>query len=158
MFYLQSQRLWVSTVNDKARGLGSEVLFETYYVCLKETSSGTVIEYGKGRESADVDFDVYLGIIDTDNPPLVRFYSFGNGKDPLEIVDAHIVPRSQITASCKGDTVFNQQSEMCLQTCHYLCDPAQGLSKLSIMTVFCSYNNVFSRVAILLFLFFLQKS
>ena len=119
----------VSTVDAGAVGLGSETLYQTYFVCVKETSYRTVIEYGKSSGSAG-DGDVYLTMIDEEDPHLVRFYSYGNGEDPLKIVDAHIVPRSVMKASCKGDTSLDAVSNMCLQSCHELCDPDRGLSQM----------------------------
>ncbi|KAL9951279.1 hypothetical protein ACROYT_G043917 [Oculina patagonica] len=126
----KSQKLIVSTVDPGAVGLGSDILYQTYFVCVKETSYRTVIEYGKSRGSAE-DGDVYLTMIDEENPHLVRFYSFGNGEDPLEIVDAHIVPRSLMKANCKGDTSLDVVSNMCLQSCHELCDPDRGCRRTS---------------------------
>ena len=118
----------VSTLDASALGLGFESLFQTYFVCLKETSSRTVIEYGKSRGS-DVYGDVYLTMIDEENPLLVRFYSFGNSEEPLKIVDAHIIPRRFMNAICKGDTSLDVRSNMCSQRCHELCDPVKGVSR-----------------------------
>lgn len=127
----------VSTVDVGAVGLGSNILYQTYLVCVKETSYRTVIEYGKSRGSAE-DGDVFLTMIDDKNPLFVRFYSFGNGEDPLDIVDAHIVLRSQMKATCKGDTSLDVVSNMCLQSCHPLCDPDRGLSHVFSVELF--YN------------------
>lgn len=143
-FCMQSQKLVVSTVDAGAVGLGSDILYQTYFVCVKETSHRTVIEYGKSSGSGE-DGDVYLTMIDEGSPHLVRFYSYGNGEDPLEIVDAHIVPRSETKANCKGDTSLDAVSNMCLQSCHELCDPDRGLSQKSLFPAICFYSNLLSR-------------
>ena len=115
----------VSTVDVTAVGLGNAVLYQSYFVCLKETSKSTVIEYGKSRGSTEFG-DVYLTMIDSNDPLYVRFYSFGNGEKPLEIIDAHIISRRLTKAECKGDTVLDKLTNMCVQNCHELCDPTLG--------------------------------
>ena len=100
-------------------------------VCLKETSKSTVIEYGKSQGTTEFG-DVFLTMIDTDHPLFVRLYSFGNGEEPLEIVDAHIISRHLTKANCRGGTVHDNQTNMCVQHCHELCDPSQGKNKLKI--------------------------
>ena len=121
----QSQQLMISTVDINAVGLGADILYQSYFVCVKESSASTVIEYGKSQGTTETG-DVYLTMIDTDQPLNVRFYSFGNGEKPLEIVDAHIISRHLTKANCKGDTVLDVQTNMCVQNCHPQCDPAQG--------------------------------
>ena len=115
----------VSTVDISAVGLGADILYQSYFVCLKETSQSTVIEYGKSQGTTE-NGDVYLTMIDRDRPLFVRFYSFGNGEQPLEIVDAHIISRHLTKANCRGDTVLDEVSNMCIQNCHEMCDPLQG--------------------------------
>ncbi|XP_078360290.1 uncharacterized protein LOC144644633 isoform X2 [Oculina patagonica] len=126
----KSQRLMVSTVDVSATGLGADILYQSYFVCLKETSASTVIEYGKSQGTTEFG-DVYLTMIDRDNPLYVRFYSFGNGEKPLEVVDAHIVSRHLTKANCRGDTVLDNVTNMCVQNCHELCDPTQGCRRTS---------------------------
>ena len=119
----------VSTVDVNAVGLGADILYQSYFVCLKETSKSTVIEYGKSQGTTEFG-NVYLTMIDTEHPLFVRFYSFGNGEEPLEVVDAHIISRHLTKANCRGGTVHDNQTNMCVQHCHELCDPTQGKSKL----------------------------
>ena len=132
---MQAQKLVVSTVDVGAVGLGSTILYQTYFVCLKETAHRTVIEYGKTRGSAEGG-DVFLTMIDEERPLFVRFYSFGNGEDPLDIVDAHIILRSLLQATCKGDTSLDVVSNMCLQSCHELCDPDRGLFAVELVITY----------------------
>ena len=126
MLVLQSQKLIVSTTDVSAVGLGADVLYQHYFVCVKETSESTVIEYGKSLGTSERG-DVFLTMIDRADPLQVRFWSFGNGDEPLEIIDAHIVSRHLTEANCRGDTSLDVESNMCVQNCHELCDPAQGL-------------------------------
>ena len=116
----------VSSVDVNAVGLGAEILYQSYFVCVKETSKSIVIEYGKSQGTTEFG-DVYLTMIDRDYPLFVRFYSFGNGEDPMEVVDAHILSRHLTKAHCKGDTVHDKQTNMCVQDCHVFCDPNQGM-------------------------------
>ena len=125
LIFFQSQRLMVSTIDVNAVGLGADILYQSYFVCLKETSESTVIEYGKTQGTTE-NGDVYLTMIDRDDPLFVRFYSFGNGEEPLEVVDAHIISRHLTKANCKGGTGLDNQTNMCVQHCHILCDPTQG--------------------------------
>ena len=115
----------VSTVDIDAVGLGADILYQSYFVCLNETSKSTVIEYGKSKETTEFG-DVYLTMIDIDKPLHVRFYSFGNGEQPLEVVDSHIISRHLTKTNCSGGTVHDNQTNMCVQHCHELCDPSQG--------------------------------
>ena len=117
----------VSTVDVNAVGLGAAILYQSYFVCLKETPQSTVIEYGKSFTTTESG-DVYLTMLDRDDPLFVRFYSFGNGEKPLEVVDTHIVSRRLTKADCRGDTVLDKQTNMCVQHCHELCDPTQGIT------------------------------
>jgi len=115
----------VSTVDKNAVGLGEDVLYQSYFVCLKESSESTVIEYGKSHGTTEMG-DVYLTMIDTNDPLDVRFYSFGNGEEPMEVVDAHIISRHLTKANCRGATVLDNQTNMCVQNCHIQCEPTQG--------------------------------
>ena len=115
----------VSSVDVNAVGLGADILYQSYFVCLKEASQSTVIEYGKSKGTTEFG-DVYLTMIDRDNNLDVQFYSFGNGEEPLEVVDAHILSRLLTKAYCKGDTKLDNETNICVQDCHVLCDPLQG--------------------------------
>ena len=128
--FFQSQTLVVSTVDISAVGLGDDILYQSYFVCLRETSERTVIEYGKSLGTTEKG-DVYLTMIDTEDPLFARFYSFGNGQEPLSVVDAHIISRHLTEANCKGDTGLDVQTNMCVQKCHKLCDPTQGKQNMN---------------------------
>ena len=115
----------VSTVDVNAVGLGADILYQSYFVCVKETSHSTVVEYGKSQGTTEFGY-VYLTMIDRVKPNNVRFFSFGNGEELLEVVDAHIISRHLTKAYCRGDTVLDKDTNMCVQNCHIMCDPNQG--------------------------------
>ena len=110
-----------------AVGLGDEILYQPYFVCIKQDEKATVIEYGKSQGTTE-NGEIYLSMIDKERPLRVRFYAFGNGEDPLEVTDAHILKRSLTKAECKGDTHKDQDSDMCVQKCHEMCDPLKGMA------------------------------
>lgn len=124
----QSQELKVSSVDVDAVGLGDEILYQPYFVCVKQEPDATVIEYGKSQGTTEQG-EIYLSMIDKETPRLhVRFYAFGNGEDGLEITDAHVLKRSLTKAECKGDTTKQVGTNMCLQKCHEMCDPLKGIT------------------------------
>ena len=115
----------VSSVDVNAVGLGTDILYQSYFVCITEASTFTLIEYGKSQASTEYG-DVYLTLLDIDDPLSVQFYLFGNGEEPMKVVDAHILSRHLTKVHCKGDTKFDNQTNMCVQDCHALCDPLRG--------------------------------
>lgn len=124
----------VSTLNINALGLGNGILYQSYFVCVKESSEdGTLIEYGKSQGYTE-SRDVFLSMKDTQNPFHSRFYSFGNGEDAVQIVDVHVLPRRLNNANCRGDTKLDEKTNLCVQDCHELCDPAQGMQKINQLT------------------------
>ena len=118
----------VSTLNINAVGLGNGILYQSYFVCVKESSEGTLIEYGKSQGFTE-NRDVFLTMHDSRNPFYSRFYSFGNGEDPVQVVDVHVLSRRLSNVNCRGDTKLDEGKNLCVQDCHELCDPAQGTQK-----------------------------
>lgn len=121
----QAQQLKVSTVKTNAAALGDDLLYQSYFVCVTETTTSTVIEYGKSLGSTDSG-DVYLSMIDHEQPIHARFYAFGNGEDAAQIVDSHVISRKLTTAECKGDTFQDKEEPNCVQKCHEACAPLAG--------------------------------
>lgn len=116
----------MSSVDVDAVGLGDEILYQPYFVCVKQEPDATVIEYGKSQGTTEKG-EIYLSMIDKEKPNLhIRFYAFGNGEDALEITDAHVLKRSFTKAECKGDTLKDQGTNTCVQKCHEMCDPLKG--------------------------------
>lgn len=121
----QGTQLATSTTNKNARGLGDPSLLQSYFVCVTESESTTLMEYGKTLGTTESG-DIYLNMLDTSDRLNVRFYAFGNGDKDLDVIDAHIVPRDLTEAECKGDTHMDLESRLCTQNCHEDCDPLYG--------------------------------
>lgn len=115
----------MSTQKKNAVALGDSVLFQSYFVCITETETtrGTLIEYGKSMGTIS-SADVYLSMSDYHHPLHIRFYSFGNGREPAQVVDSHVVSRRSTETRCRGDT--EAKGDNCVQICHKTCDPIAG--------------------------------
>ena len=114
-----------STTDINARGLGDESLLQSYFVCVTESNSTTLVEYGKSLGSSDSG-DIYLNMLDANRHLNVRFYAFGNSGAEADVIDAHIVSRDLTQAECKGETHLDLESRLCTQKCHEDCDPLHG--------------------------------
>lgn len=123
--YTQGKNLRTSTNNANARGLGDANLLQSYFVCITESESSTLIEYGKTLGTAESG-DIYLNMLHTSERLNVRFYAFGNGDKKLDVIDVHIVSREKTKAECKGDTHTDLETRLCTQKCHEDCDPLHG--------------------------------
>ncbi|XP_031548993.1 uncharacterized protein LOC116286577 isoform X2 [Actinia tenebrosa] len=121
----KAQRLMVTTVNTNAIALGDAILYQSYFVCVTESPTSTVIEYGKTQGTTNSG-DVYLTLIDHNQPIHARFYSFGNGEEAAQIVDSHVVSRKLTATDCKGDTYRDKDEPNCVQRCHEACAPLAG--------------------------------
>ena len=127
----QGNVLKTSTTNPNARGLGDPNLLQSYFVCVTESESTTLIEYGKTMGTTESG-DIYLNMLDVGERLNVRFYAFGNGDKKLDVIDAHIVSRDMTKADCKGDTHMDLETRLCTQRCHKDCDPLHGKKKKKI--------------------------
>lgn len=121
----QGNILKTSTSNKNARALGDANLFQCYFVCVTESDSSTLIEYGKTLGTSEIG-DIYLNMLDASDRLNVRFYAFGNGDKKLDVIDAHIVSRDMTETECKGDTHMDLETRLCTQKCHEDCDPLHG--------------------------------
>ncbi|KAL9983627.1 hypothetical protein ACROYT_G005826 [Oculina patagonica] len=119
--------LKTSTTNSNARALGDASLYQSYFVCITESEISTLIEYGKSLGTSDSG-DIYLNMIDIQDHINARFYAFGNDANPAKVMDAHLVSRHLTKAECKGDTVRDMETNLCVQECHKDCDPLAGCS------------------------------
>ncbi|KAL9984080.1 hypothetical protein ACROYT_G006336 [Oculina patagonica] len=117
--------LKTSTTNSNARALGDASLYQSYFVCITESEISTLIEYGKSLGTSDSG-DIYLNMIDSQDHINARFYAFGNDANPAKVMDAHLVSRHLTKAECKGDTVRDKETNLCVQECHKDCDPLAG--------------------------------
>lgn len=97
-------------------------------MCITESGNSTLLEYGKSLGTSDSG-DIYLNWIDSQDHLNVRFYAFGNNQDPAKVMDAHIISRQLTKAECKGDTIKDTETNVCVQKCHKDCDPLAGKTK-----------------------------
>ena len=116
------------TTDISALAIGDATLHQSYFVCITESESSTLIEYGKSM-GASQDGEVHHAYLDTDNPLSVRFYAFGNDEHPLRVMGIHVVPRNSTKTVCKGITSKDEITKVCMREidkCHILCDPFAG--------------------------------
>lgn len=133
----------VSTLNINAVGLGNGILYQSFFVCVNESSEGTLIEYGKSQGFSE-NRHVFLSMIDKENPLSSHFYSFGNGEELVQVVDVHVLPRRLFNVDCRGDTVLDEDTNLCVQECHKFCDPAKGRKGKTISNLLLPLNLSFS--------------
>ena len=130
----------MSSVDVDAVGLGDDILYQPYFVCVRQSNKATIIEYGKSQGTTEKG-EIYLSMIDKERPLHVRFYAFGNGEDQLEVTDAQILKLSLTKADCRGDTKKDEETNMCVQKCHEMCDPLKGmpafLNVIALKFIFC---------------------
>ena len=138
----------MSSVDVDAVGLGDEIMYQPYFVCVKKENDATVIEYGKTQGTTEHG-EIFLSMIDKEKPLHVRFYAFGNGEDALEVTDAHVLKRSLTKAKCKGDTEKNEETNICVQKCNGMCDPLKGICLICWNLVMLSFLNSYGCVCIL---------
>ena len=104
-------------------------LYHSYFVCAYQTSKSTVIEYGKAPYDSK-DGDVYLALIDTDNPLKVRFFGFGNKEEDVVIFNIGTTPHHQMKIKCKGNSLaavyLDLKTKICVPRCHEMCEPLKG--------------------------------
>ena len=53
-------------------------------------------------------------MIDVQDPINARFYAFGNDENPAKVMDAHLVSRKLTRAECRGDTVRDMETNLCV--------------------------------------------
>ncbi|XP_019621861.1 PREDICTED: uncharacterized protein LOC109468070 [Branchiostoma belcheri] len=117
-----------------ARSLGDSKLFQPYFICLEEDAEmmRTYIKYGVGSDTSETGL-VYMVYI-YQGPPLgIRFYSFGSGEKPVEIMDARVIEGGATgDMECTGGTVL--KDGICVEDCHPECNgciPTSPGSKLN---------------------------
>ncbi|RMX53324.1 hypothetical protein pdam_00022463, partial [Pocillopora damicornis] len=96
--------------------------------CLHFTASLFVVSAAFPKEPDSPSLvQISPGMISTYNKKqLFRYFSkdvFGNDQSPAKVMNAHIVSRPLTKAECKGDTVKDLETNICVQKCHKDCDP-----------------------------------
>ncbi|XP_078589276.1 uncharacterized protein LOC144869684 [Branchiostoma floridae x Branchiostoma japonicum] len=128
-----------------ARSLGDSKLFQPYFVCIEEDmdKKRTYIKYGIGSDNSEKGL-VYMVYSDNSEPLGIRFYSFGSGEKPVEIMDARVIEGGATgQMECTGGTVM--KDGMCVEDCHPECKgciPKSPGSKLDTECRLCQhYSN-----------------
>ncbi|XP_078588379.1 uncharacterized protein LOC144869188 [Branchiostoma floridae x Branchiostoma japonicum] len=117
----RAMRLAVTQLERGAAGLGSDILYQSYFVCVTEdlTARTTTIQYGKtpdNEERAEVwldhQFDVILSL---------HYYSFGTGTEPAKFMGVSQLDTllEEFIVCQEGTTFVNGR---CEQVCHEQCD------------------------------------
>ena len=125
VYSLKGTHLKTSTTDPNAVALGDPNLMQSFFVCITETESTSLIEYGKTLGTTESG-EIYLNMLDTSDRLKTRFYAFGNGDKQVDVIDAQIVSRDMTLADCKGDTFMDLETKLCVQKCHEDCDPLYG--------------------------------
>ncbi len=114
-----------TVANKDAWALGSETLYQSYFVCVLVKQGSTSISYGKAEENEDVNHHVWLAYEDHKDPISVQFYTFGSGEHQVNIMDINTLEQSFADFTCKGELAGDSQdSTGCRKQCHRECDPA----------------------------------
>ena len=120
-------------MNQNAVSIASNSLYQSYFVCLTETTNSMIIEYGKTQGNTEFG-DNYLTVTDRTNPIHARFYTFGNGEDEVAIMDIQVTARSSLVQECKGGTVQDAAGHFCVgKPCHEACDELGGKTRLNFL-------------------------
>ncbi|XP_019630644.1 PREDICTED: uncharacterized protein LOC109474722 [Branchiostoma belcheri] len=116
----KAMRLQTTQLNDKAGGLGSATLYQSYFACVTEdaTDKTTVIQYGKMPYNEERPH-VWLGFTFHEVASL-RYYSFGSGESPVKVMGLSLLDKP-----AKDFIICREGTEMvdgvCRQKCHPEC-------------------------------------
>ncbi len=112
-----------TVTNKDAWGLGSETLYQSYFVCVVVNQGSTSISYGKAEENEDVNHHVWLAYEDHKDSISVQYYTFGSGEHQVDIMDITALDQSFVDFTCKGELADNSQDASdCRKKCHAECD------------------------------------
>ncbi|XP_066274625.1 uncharacterized protein [Branchiostoma lanceolatum] len=113
-------RLAVTQLDKGAKGLGSDTLYQSYFVCVAEdvTESLTTVQFGKtpdneerGHVWLDYQFPEVLSL---------HYYAFGSGEHPVKLMGvSQIFKPTDLNVVCREGTV--KEGDRCVQVCHVEC-------------------------------------
>ncbi|XP_078666604.1 uncharacterized protein LOC144908685 [Branchiostoma floridae x Branchiostoma belcheri] len=114
-------RLAVTQFERGARGLGSDTLFQSYFVCITENIDGgrTIVQYGK---TPDYEKRAHVWLDYQFNDVLsLQYYTFGSGEHPVKIMGISQLdqPPEQLIVCRKGT---KKSQGRCVQDCHDECE------------------------------------
>ncbi|CAH1268604.1 CLEC4M [Branchiostoma lanceolatum] len=113
-------RLEVTQLDKGAKGLGSDTLYQSYFVCVEEdlTESTTTIQFGKTPDNEDRGH-VWLDYQFHDVLSL-HYYAFGSGEHAVKLMGvSQIFKPADLNIICREGTV--KEGDRCVQVCHAEC-------------------------------------
>ncbi|CAH1268597.1 Hypp3919 [Branchiostoma lanceolatum] len=113
-------RLEVTQLDKGAKGLGSDTLYQSYFVCVEEdlTESTTTIQFGKTPDNEDRGH-VWLDYQFRDVLSL-HYYAFGSGEHAVKLMGvSQIFKPADLNVVCREGTV--KEGDRCVQVCHAEC-------------------------------------
>ncbi|XP_066264377.1 uncharacterized protein [Branchiostoma lanceolatum] len=117
----KAMRLQTTQLSDNAGGLGSAILYQSFFVCVTEDveKATTSIQYGKTPDNEERPH-VWLSFTFHESASL-RYYSFGSGESPVKVMGL-----SLLDTPAKDFIICRQGTEMingvCQQKCHSECE------------------------------------
>ncbi|CAH1264044.1 SCUBE3 [Branchiostoma lanceolatum] len=117
----KAMRLAVTQLDKGAKGLGSDTLYQSYFVCVTENVTGslTTVQYGKTPDNEDRGH-VWLDYQFHDVLSL-HYYAFGSGEHPVKLMGvSQIFKPTDLDVVCREGTV--KEGDRCVQVCHVECN------------------------------------
>ena len=117
--FYQAMKIMKVDIDPKIGSLGSESLYEPYFICMRKMNNELLVQYGKGKASevglvyASYKYDYSLNF---DN----LFYAFGTGEKKVSISDLHIIKNAPSNQRCMSGLLY--QDGQCFLQCHPQCD------------------------------------
>ncbi|XP_035674669.1 uncharacterized protein LOC118414613 isoform X2 [Branchiostoma floridae] len=117
----KAMRLAVTQLDKGAKGLGSDRLYQSYFVCVSEDvpESLTTVQFGKTPDNEDRGH-VWL---DYQFPEVLslHYYAFGSGEHPVKLMGVtQIFKPGDLNVVCREGTV--KEGDRCVQVCHAECN------------------------------------
>ncbi|XP_078607291.1 uncharacterized protein LOC144879573 isoform X1 [Branchiostoma floridae x Branchiostoma japonicum] len=117
----KAMRLAVTQLDKGAKGLGSDTLYQSYFVCVTEdtTESSTTVQFGKTPDNEDRGH-VWLDYQFHDVLSL-HYYAFGSGEHAVKMMGvSQIYKPTDLNVVCREGTV--KEGDRCVQVCHAECE------------------------------------
>merc|ERR1719334_2453030 len=117
--FYQAMKIEKVDMDPKIGSLGSESLYESYFICLRKMNNELLVQYGKGKEyevSLVYASYKYKYSLNFDN----LFYAFGTGEEKVSIRDLHIEKDSPSNQRCMRGLLY--RDGQCFLQCHPQCD------------------------------------
>ena len=117
--FYQVMKIMKVDIDPKIGSLGSDTLYEPYFVCIRKMNNELLVQYGKGKESevglvyASYKYDYSLNFNNL-------FYAFGTGEEKVSIRDLHVGKNAPSNQRCMNGLLY--RDGQCFLQCHPQCD------------------------------------